>query len=77
MKAIVDTILAKAECVQQATTAYLDDIYIHENILSTAYIRQHLTNFGLMFKDLEQLENNARIHVILVGAGHPLLEACE
>lgn len=47
MKAIFDTVLAKDESVFQATSAYIDDIYVNEDVTSATCVRQHFADFGL------------------------------
>lgn len=53
MRAIVDAALLKDDTIRQATSAYIDDVFIDENIVSAAGVRQHLVNFGLVSEELE------------------------
>lgn len=47
MKSILDTVLSKDDITQQARSAYIDDIYINENIASVAHVQQPLANYRL------------------------------
>ena len=61
MQTIVDAILAKDECIQRATSAYIDDIYINESVVPAARVKEHLDNFGLVSKEPERLKDGARV----------------
>lgn len=58
MKAIVDTVLAKDESNIQATSTYIDDLFVNGEVTSATHVRQHLADFGLTYKDPERLEDN-------------------
>ena len=49
------------EKVKQRASAYLNDIYMNEDIVSLIHIRMKLAKFGLICKDPERLENSARV----------------
>ena len=51
MKTIIGAVLS----------AYLDDIYVNEDIVSSLNVRMKLPQFGLISKDLEQLENGTHV----------------
>ena len=59
MRAIVEATLSKDDAVRQATSAYIDDVFINEDIASATRVRQHLANFGLVSKEPEWLQNGA------------------
>ena len=59
MRAIVEVTLSKDDAVQQATSAYINNDFINEDIAFTTKVKQHLANFGLMSKELERLQNGA------------------
>ena len=59
MQAIVEATFSKDDAVWQATSAYIDDVFINEDIASATRVRQHLTNFGLASKEPERLQNGA------------------
>ena len=61
MWAIGEATLSKFDTVRQATSAYIDDVFINEDIASATRVRQHLANFGLASKKPEQLQNNTRV----------------
>ena len=53
MRAIVEATLSKDDAVRQATSAYIDDVFISEDRVSATRVRQHLANFGLASKEPE------------------------
>ena len=55
MQAIVD------DAVWQAMSAYIDNVFINEDIASTTRVRQHLANIGLASQEPEQLQNSAQV----------------
>ena len=66
MWAIVEATLSKDDAVQQATSAYIDDVFINEDIVSATRVRQHLANFGLVSKEPERLQNGAQVLGLIV-----------
>ena len=61
MRAIVEAALSKDDAVRQATSAYIDDVFINEDIVSATRVKQHLANFGLKSKEPERLQNGTRV----------------
>ena len=61
MQTIVDAILTKDKRIQQATSAYIDDMYVDESIVPAAHVKEHLCSFGLLSKELERLQDGARV----------------
>ena len=61
MKTNVSAMLSQEGTVEKATSAYLDDIYISEDISPTSHIRAKLAQFGLDCKDPERFEDRARV----------------
>ena len=61
MLSIVEAALSKDDAVRQATSAYIDDVFINEDIVSATRVKQNLANFGLKSKEPEQLQNSARV----------------
>ena len=47
MKAIVIVVLLWKEAVGLVASAYIDDIYVNENVMPTTHVREHLARFGL------------------------------
>ena len=56
MQTIVDAILTKDRSIQQATSAYIDDVYVDESIVPAARVKEHLCSFGLLSKEPERLQ---------------------
>ena len=61
MQTIVDAILTKDKCIQWATSAYIDDVYVDESIVPAARVKEHLCSFGLFNKEPERLQDGARV----------------
>ena len=61
MKAIVSEVLSQEEAVGHAASAYIDDIYVNEDVMPATRVREHLARFGLECKDPERLEDGARV----------------
>ena len=59
MRTIVDAILTKDKCIQWATSAYIDDVYVDESIVLAALVKEHLYSFSLLSKKLERLQDGA------------------
>ena len=59
MQSIVEAARSKDDAVRQATSAYIDDVFINEDIVSATRVKQHLANFGLTSKEPERLKNSA------------------
>ena len=57
MKAIINAVLSQEEKVKERTSAYLDDIYVNDDIVSKVKLAQ----FGLICKDPKRLEDGARV----------------
>ena len=60
IRAIVEATLLKDDAVWQATSAYINDVFINEDIASVTRVRQYLANFGLASKEPGRLQNSAR-----------------
>ena len=61
MQVIVETVLSNDVTIQQATSAYIDNIFINSSVALAERVKQHL-RFGLESKDPERLEDGARVH---------------
>ena len=71
---IAEATLSKDDAIQQATSAYIDNVFINENIAFVTRVRQHLANFGLARKELEQLQNGAQeLGLIVWEEGNKLI----
>ena len=53
--------MTKDKRIQQATSAYIDDVYVDESIVLAARVKEHLSSFGLLSKELERLQDGARV----------------
>ena len=53
MKAIIGAVLSQEEKVKEGTSAYFDDIYVNEDIVSSLHVKAKLAQFGLICKDPE------------------------
>ena len=47
MKAIVSAVLSQEKAVCHAVSAYIDDIYVNEDVMPMTRVREHLARFGL------------------------------
>ena len=61
IQTIVDAILTKDKCIQLATSAYIDDVYVDENIVPAARVKEHLYSFGLLSKEPERLQDGTQV----------------
>ena len=61
MQTIVDAVLTKDKRRQRATSAYTDDVYVDESIVSAARVMEHLYSSGLLSKEPEKLQDGARV----------------
>ena len=59
MKAIISTVLSQEEAVGSAASAYIDIIYVNEDVVPATHVREHLAQFGLKCKNPERLEDSA------------------
>ena len=70
MKAIVSAVLSQEEAVGYAASAHIEDIYVNEDVMPGTSGREHLARFGLERKDLERLEDGARVLGLVVAMEH-------
>ena len=61
MKSVIDAIVSQDHTIKSATSAYVDDILINENRVSTSHVQQHFLDYGSVSKDLVQLRDGARV----------------
>ena len=61
MKAVLAKVLSQNNIIPQATSPYLDDIFVNENVASAQQVEHHLSQFGLTCKPVEQLASGARV----------------
>ena len=61
MRAIVETVLSNDVTVQQATSTYIEDIFINNSMAPAERVKQHFLWIGQESKDLERLEDSTRV----------------
>ena len=61
MKAMLAKVLAQNEDVQRATSLYLDDVFVNENVASAQQVQDHLSRFRHVCKPAERLASGARV----------------
>ncbi|KFD52624.1 hypothetical protein M513_06471 [Trichuris suis] len=47
MTAVVNCVLSRDADIQRATSAYIDDIFVNENVVEANRVKQHLADYGL------------------------------
>ena len=52
-KAIVSPVLLQEEAVGHVASAYINNIYVNEDVMPATHVREHLARFGLECKDPE------------------------
>ena len=73
MKSVLSAVLAQDENVRRATSPYIDDMLVDENILPVEKVVAHLASFGLVCKPAERLVNGARVLGLDVRRGRDKL----
>lgn len=61
MKAVLAHILSQDQDVRQGTSAYVDDIFVNEDIVPASRVVKHLNNYGLQCKAPESIVDGARV----------------
>jgi len=61
MKAVLAKVLSQDNTIQQATSPYLDDIFVNEDVASAEQVERHLCQFGLECKPAERLASGAKV----------------
>ena len=61
MKSVLTAVLTQDETVDRATTSYLDDIFVNEDVISAQFIDKHLSLYGLECKPAERVADGARV----------------
>ena len=62
--------LSQEEAMGCTSFAYVNDIYINEDVLPVTCVTEHLAQFGLKCKDLERLEDSTWVLGLAVGMEH-------
>ena len=61
MKSVLTAVLTQDETVDHATSSYLDDIFVNEDVISAQFIEKHLSRYGLECKPAERVADGARV----------------
>ena len=61
MKAIVNRVLSLDPSVREATSSFVDDILVREDLVSAERVRAHLAKFGLLTKEPERVSDGTRL----------------
>ena len=69
MKSVLTAVLTQDETVDRATSSYLDDIFVNEDVISAQFIEKHLSQYGLECKPAERVANGARVLGLDVWGG--------
>ena len=75
MRSIMRESLLYDRLICKATLMHIDGIYINKDTMFATRVREHLSDFGLISKDLELLEDSDLVLVLsLGGAWHSMLK---
>ena len=61
MKSVITAIKSWDQEIKNAMSAYVNDIFIDESIVSAARVWQHLADYGLVCKDPEWLRDGVKV----------------
>ena len=61
MKYVLTAVLAQDETVDRATSSYLDDIFVNEEVVPVQCVENHLLRYGLECKPAERVADGARV----------------
>ena len=61
MKSIINSVLSLYEVIQNATSIYIDDVYVNESTVSVPEIRKHISDFNLICKGPERLKDRVKV----------------
>lgn len=61
MKAVLNCVLSQDPNVRKGTSAYINDIFVNEDIVWARQVESHLCNYGLTCKPHERLADGARV----------------
>lgn len=70
MQAVVAKVLALNDLVSRGSSAYVDDVIVDGDIVSPAFVKEHLAAYGLMSKDIEKVSHGARVLGLKVSQSH-------
>ncbi|XP_065668044.1 uncharacterized protein LOC136088283 [Hydra vulgaris] len=58
MKSVVSAVIDQDELVKSGTSAYVDDIFVDESVVSLDFVKRHFLKYGLESKEGEQIGND-------------------
>ena len=61
LKSVIDAVVSQDYTIKSATSAYVDDILINENLVPASRVQQHFLDYGLVSKDPVRLRDGARV----------------
>ena len=61
MKSVLTGVLTQGETVDRATSSYLDDIFVNEEVVSVQCVENYLLWYGLERKRAERVADVARV----------------
>lgn len=61
LKSIINAVMSQDQTIKSAMLAYVNDIYISENLVSASHVRKHLSDYGFVRKGPEHLQECARV----------------
>ena len=73
MKSVIDAIVSQDHTIKSATSAYVDDILINENLVPASRAQQYFLDYGLVSKDPVRLRDGARVLGLQVWEKHGTL----
>ncbi|XP_047144675.1 uncharacterized protein LOC124818174 [Hydra vulgaris] len=63
MKSVVSTIIDQDELVKRGASAYVDDVFVNEEVVSLDYVKRHFEKYCLERKESEQIGCNG-VHIL-------------
>lgn len=61
MSAIMNVVMSQDKEIRRATSSYIDDVYVNENVVSSTRVKEHLERFVLVCKATEPLQDGANV----------------
>ena len=68
MKAVLSAVLSKDSVIKEGTSPFVDDIFVNEDVVKAAIVRDHLRNHGLICKPAERVSDGTRVLGLSVKA---------
>ena len=61
MKSVLTAVLTQDETVDRATSSYLDDIFVNEDVVFIQCVENHLLRYGIECKPAEHVADGTRV----------------